>query len=365
MQRNFADLPLHSGDAPRWLFERQKKLLFELLRLIIIEFGAKELIKRLSDPVWFQILGCISGFDWHSSGVTTTVTAAIKEAFRNKSEYGIFVFGGKGKTARNTPNEILSCKEINNPENFITISRLTAKVDNTCIQDGYQIYHHTIFVDKDNNWCVVQQGMNLEKHYARRYHWCNVLTKSNDEKTIIEPHTGIVSQRKEENVLNFVDKNQDKPQKAILEYINLQKPENFVKEFDKILNSKDFIEKHYILPQRHYITAEDYDYKKLYKIMCKLKSQEINSFKDVLLTEGVGPKTLRALWLISEAVYNYPVSTVDPARFSFAFGGKDGHPYPVDRKTYDETLSLFKQLVDKAKVEGKEKLRMLKVLANM
>ncbi|MCX7910287.1 MAG: DUF763 domain-containing protein, partial [Endomicrobia bacterium] len=154
MNYNIAELPLHTGKAPKWLFERQKKLLFEICKVVILEFGTKELLKRLSDPVWFQVLGCISGFDWHSSGVTTTVTAAIKETFKNKQEYGLFIFGGKGKTALNTPKEILSSK-IENPEIYITISKLTAKVDNSCIQDGYQIYHHTIFVDKDNNWCVI------------------------------------------------------------------------------------------------------------------------------------------------------------------------------------------------------------------
>ena len=355
-----AELPLHYGSAPKWLFERQKRIIFEILRLVIMEFGSAHLIERLSDPVWFQILGCISGFDWHSSGVTTTVTAAIKEAFNNKKEYGLFVFGGKGKAALNTPNEILQSEDITTPEFFITISRLTAKVDNSCIQDGYQIYHHTIFIDKHGNWAVVQQGMNTNTRYARRYHWANVITKSADDKTIITPHTGIIAVRKEESVLNFVDENQDKPQKSIIEYITSENAENIIREFRSIINSKDFADRKFILPQRHYISLEDYDYTRLYKIICKLKSTQLNSFKDILLTREVGPKTLRALWLICEAVYNYPVSTQDPARFSFAFGGKDGHPYPVDVKTYDETIEFFKYLVDKAAIEGKEKLKILK-----
>ncbi len=359
MTRKIANLPLHYGSAPRWLFERQKKILYEICRLVIIEFGTKELLFRLSDPVWFQILGCVSGFDWHSSGVTTTVTAAIKESFRNHPEWGIFVFGGKGKTAVNTPKEILNCPYINTQQDYVTISKLTAKVDNSCIQDGYQIYHHTLFVDKDNNWCVVQQGMNISTKTARRYHWFNTITKSEDKKFIISPHTGIITQQNENNVLNFVDTEAQKLQNNIIEYLKLQQPEKIVKEFQKILDNTTT----FSLPYRHYITQEDYDTQRLYKILCKIKQeQQLNSFKDILLTEGVGAKTLRALGLISEVVYGYPVSTRDPARFSFAFGGKDGHPYPVDKKNYDKTLSLFKSIIDKAQIEGKEKLRILKVL---
>ncbi len=361
MKRRFADLPLHTGEAPKWLFERQKKLLFEICKVVILEYGTQELLYRLADPVWFQILGCISGFDWHSSGVTTTVSAAIKEAFRNSPEYGLYAFGGKGKTALKTPQEILSSKYINTPEFFVTISKLTAKVDNSCIQDGYQIYHHTIFIDKDGNWCVVQQGMNTNLRYARRYHWFNKTTKSQQKQFIISPHTGIAAQKKENNVLNFVDENSLPLQKNILEYINLQKPEDIIKDLSKMASTTS--QPDLFLPQRHYILKEDFDHKKLYKMFCKIKNQNVNSFSDILLTEGVGPKTLRALGLISELIYNYPVSTTDPARFSFAFGGKDGHPYPVDKENYDKTLNLFKTIIDKAKIEGKEKLRILKILA--
>ncbi|MFN3550454.1 MAG: DUF763 domain-containing protein [Endomicrobiia bacterium] len=362
MKHKIADLPLHYGEAPKWLFERQKKLLFEICKVIILEFSTEELLNRLSDPVWFQILGCISGFDWHSSGVTTTVTAAIKEMFNNHPEYGIYIFGGKGKTAINTPKEILSCKQISHPENFIILSKLTAKVDNSCIQDGYKIYHHTIFVDKNNNWCVIQQGMNTNLKYARRYHWFNKITKSESQKFIVSPHRGIATQKKENSILNFVDENSDKFQNNILEYINLQKPESIINEIKKISYSLKF-QPDLFLPQRHYILTEDFDFKKLYKMFTKIKDTELNSFKDLLLIEGVGTKTLRALGLISELIYGYPVSTKDPARFSFAFGGKDGHPYPVDRENYDKTLSLFKYIVDKSKLEGKEKLKVLKTLS--
>lgn len=363
MKRKFADLPLHTGNAPKWLFERQKKLLYEICRLVILEYGTQELLFRLSDPVWFQILGCISGFDWHSSGVTTTVTAAIKEVFKHNPEYGFYIFGGKGKTAKKTPEELFSSKHIPNPELFITISKLTAKVDNTCIQDGYQIYHHTIFIDKYGNWCVVQQGMNTDLRYARRYHWFNRITTTQQKNYIVSPHTGIATQKKEKNVFNFVDENSDKLQYNILEYTTFQKPEDIIKDLQKIISSST--QPDLFMPQRHYILQEDFDYKKLYKIFRKIKEKSLNSFSDLLLTEGVGPKTLRALGLISEVVYGYPISTVDPARFSFAFGGKDGHPYPVDKENYDKTLNLFKTIVDKAKIEGKEKLNILKKLSKL
>ncbi len=363
MKRRFADLPLHTGNAPKWLFERQKKLLYEICRLVILEYSTQELLARLSDPVWFQILGCISGFDWHSSGVTTTVTAAIKEAFKNHPEFGIYIFGGKGKTATKTPQEILSSKNIDTPEFYITISKLTAKVDNVCVQDGYQIYHHTIFIDRESNWCVVQQGMNINLRYARRYHWFNKTTKTDEQKFIISPHTGIATQKKETNVLNFVSEDSDKLQGSILEYTTIQKPEDIIKDLQKITSNS--VQPDLFLPHRHYILKEDFDSKKLYKTFCKIKDQEVKTFSELLLTEGVGPKTLRALGLISEVVYGYPVATADPARFSFAFGGKDGHPYPVDRGNYDKTLNLFRTIIDKAKIEGKEKLDILKMLAKL
>ncbi len=361
MKHKIADLPLHYGEAPKWLFERQKKLLFEICRIIILEFSTEELLNRLSDPVWFQILGCISGFDWHSSGVTTTVTAAIKEMFKNHPEYGIYIFGGKGKTAINTPKEILSCKKISNHENFIILSKLTAKVDNSCIQDGYQIYHHTIFVDKNNNWCVIQQGMNTNLKYARRYHWFNKTTKSESQKFVVSPHIGIATQKKEINILNFVDENSDKLQNNIIEYISLQKLDAIISDIKKISSTK--LQPDLFLPQRHYILTDDFNSTKLYKIFRKIKATELSSFKDLLLIDGVGQKTLRALGLISEVIYGYPVSTKDPARFSFAFGGKDGYPYPVDIRNYDKTLNLFKCIIDKAKIEGKEKLKALKNLS--
>jgi hypothetical protein len=393
MKHNIAEIPLHTGKAPRWLFERQKKILFEIGRMIILEFGTEEFLARISDPVWFQILGCVSGFDWHSSGVTTTVTGALKEMFNKNPEYGITIFGGKGKVAVDTPNQILSSKNISENQKFVSISKLKAKVDSICIQDGYQLYHHTIFIDKKNNWSVVQQGMNLKTRFARRYHWYNKVTTSFNKENIIEPHSGISTHKKEDVVLNVVDKGCEKLQNNILEYVNTEKPEEIIAILEKILNetnkNKNFLSLLYEndknsgkffnfediktlkLPMRHYITEQDIsdkrfvDTKKIYKILCKIKDCFPKHFSELILLEGLGAKTLRSLCLISEVVFGDTASLNDPARFSFAFGGKDGHPYPVDRKNYDTTISVLKSIVDKSKLEDKEKFTIFKRLARI
>lgn len=402
MKRTFAEMPLHYGKAPRWLFERQKKILFEICRLVILEFGTAKLLEKLADPVWFQILGCISGFDWHSSGVTTTVTGALKEVFEKNPEYGISVFGGKGKSAIDTPNQILSSK-ITNPLDFIQISKLTARVDSVCVQDGYELYHHTIFIDSESNWAVVQQGMNLKTLLARRYHWFNKISAKQNfssklletkeiisSETILEPHSGISAQKKEEVVINLVDDNCENLQKNIVKYINEEKPEKVILTLRKILeevrdnkfslfdNVHNLCEKNNIesgrnlkMPLRHYITQQDIsdkssiDLHKIYEKVCRIKDAQVKKFSDLVLFQGVGQKTLRALCLISEVVFGDMVSLTDPARFSFAFGGKDGHPYPVDRENYDKTISLLKFFVDKAKLADREKISVMRRLAKL
>ncbi|MCM8806392.1 MAG: DUF763 domain-containing protein [Candidatus Omnitrophica bacterium] len=367
IKRNIAELPLHFGNVPEYLFEKQKKILFEIGRLIIMEFGTEEFLARLSDPVYFQALGCISGFDWHSSGVTTTVCHALKESFSKNPEYGLFCFGGKGKNGLKTPQEIENCKFIEKKEKFILISKLTAKVDNNCIQDGYNLYHHMLFVDKKGNWVVIQQGMNILKGYARRYHWFNKTTNSENNRFIIEPHTGIISSRKEKNILNLVDKNCEIIQKNIIDYLTSLNPENVIKELKIFLEKSENIfevEKKIILPKHHDVRI-DFNMNGLYKVLCKLKEKKIESFEDIVLTEGIGMKSLRALFLISELIYGKKVLTSDPARYSFAFGGKDGHPYPIDVKTFDETIEFLKYIIDKAKIGDKEKIEIFRKLSQV
>ncbi|MCM8818771.1 MAG: DUF763 domain-containing protein [Candidatus Omnitrophica bacterium] len=367
MERNIIDLPLHYGNAPKYLFERQKKILFEIGRLIIMEYGTEEFLFRLSDPIYFQALGCISGFDWHSSGVTTTVCYALKEVFNNNPEYGLFGFGGKGKNGIETPKEIEMNPYVEDKEKFIYISKLTAKIDNNCIQDGYILYHHTIFVDKKGNWIVIQQGMNSSNKYARRYHWFNRTTIAENNKFIIKPHTGIISSTKEKRVLNLIDEKCEKFQENLIDYLSLSKPDNILKEIKFILEKSNSIfeaGKKFVLPGHHYVEI-NFDMKKLHKNLYKLKEKEINSFKDIILTDGIGLKTLRALCLISELVYGVSASINDPAKFSFAFGGKDGHPYPIDKENYDKTIYLLKTIIDKSKIGDKDKISIFKKLAYM
>ncbi|MFN4226815.1 MAG: DUF763 domain-containing protein [Candidatus Ratteibacteria bacterium] len=367
MERNTLELPLHYGAAPKYLFERQKEILFEIGKIIIFEFGTEEFLKRLSDPFYFQILGCISGFDWHSSGVTTTVCHALKEVFNKNPEYGLFIFGGKGKNGLLTLQEIENNKFIREKENYMFISKLTSRVDNNCVQDGYRLYHHTLFIDKNGNWAVIQQGMNSNIRYARRYHWFNKTTNSQEKRFIIEPHSGIISARKEKYVLNLVDKKSEKLQKDLIECLKNENPDKLIKEIESIqrdLNSIFNTGKKLWLPSYHYVESK-FDIKRLYKNFCKLKEKELNSFSDIILTENIGIKTLRALCLISEVIYGNSPSFIDPAKFSFAFGGKDGHPYPLDIENYDKTINFLKNIIDKAKIKDREKIEILKKLSHL
>lgn len=366
MKKQIIELPLHKGNAPRYLFEKQKKILYEIGRLIINNFGTEEFLKRISDPIYFQVLGCISGFDWHSSGVTTTVCHALKEVFNKNPEYNIFIFGGKGKYGLETPEEIKRCKNIKNNDYYIFLSRLTSRIDNNCIQDGYSLYHHTIFIDGKGNWAVIQQGMNKENRYARRYHWFNKITNSQNETFIIQPHTGIITTKKEKRVLNLVDKKSESLQNSITKLITTENPEKLIRELDKIINKSNMFslfefKKYQRLPPHHHVNFQ-FDNKKLYKNFCNIKDNEIKNFIDIVLTEGVGLKTLRALCLISEVVFGNEISWRDPAKFSFAFGGKDGHPYPLDINSYDKTIEILKDIVDKSKIDGKDKLEIFRKL---
>lgn len=352
IKKGIANLPLHSGKAPRWLFERMKKLSREIARIIIEEFGTEYFLDRITDPFWFQAFGCVLGFDWHSSGVTTTVCGALKEGIKDISkEIGIFVCGGKGASAIKTPEEI---KEIGdkydlkvNPENLIYSSRISAKIDNACIQDGYQLYHHTFIFDRKGNWAVIQQGMNLKINYARRYHWL-----SNQVKNFVcEPHKAICCDYKNPS-LNMVAKESEKAREISLNLV--KQPEKTFREFKRI--------KELNLKSGHNIEIEDINPENLKKILISTYEKNPSSYKEIIEIKGVGPKTIRALALISELIYGAPPSFNDPVRFSFAHGGKDGHPYPVDRKTYDESIEILRKAVEKSKLEYSEKFKVLRSL---
>jgi len=349
-----AYLPLHSGKAPAWLFERMVKLAREILYLLCLEYGQKEILRRLSDPYWFQAFGCVLGFDWHSSGVTTTVCGAIKEALKDiGKEIGLFVVGGKGKTALKTPEELFNIGNKLGIEvtPFIKASRLSAKVDNIALQDGYQLYHHSLFFTIYGDWSVIQQGMNINTGYARRYHWLGEKVKS----FVCDPHAAICSMKKENFVLNLVAKESEETRKGSVELLK-ENPEKLVKEWQKITTLH--------LPAHHQILISDIDLKKLKQNLIKAINASPKDFESLLGIKGIGAKTLRALSLIAEVIYGAKPSFKDPARYAFAHGGKDGHPYPVNRRLYDQSIEILKETVNSAKIGYTEKIKALKRLAN-
>jgi hypothetical protein len=353
-----ATLPLHGGRAPFWLFERMKKLASSIITATVLELGTKNLLRRLSDPYWFQCLGCVLGFDWHSSGLTTTVTGAIKEGIKGmETELGFFVAGGKGKRSRNTPEELRIYGERYgfDAEHYILFSRLSAKVDNTAIQDGYQLYHHCFFLDQDGNWAVIQQGMSETDHTARRYHWLGETVES----FVVEPHSAVCADKKVE-ALNLVHHKSLPAQKVIVELVTEQ-PDKTLYELRKIAE-RDSLFNHLNLPMRHSQRISDIKIERFKSILLKTYERGVRDFQDLLSIEGVGPKTLRALSLISELIYGTPPSYEDPARYSYAVGGKDGVPYPVDRITYDKTIEIMERAINKARIGRTERLSALKRL---
>lgn len=341
-----ANLPLHYGRVPPWLFERMCQLAREIVVVTVMEFGTEEVLRRLSDPYWFQALGCVLGYDWHSSGVTTTVCGALKEGLRGlEKELGLFVAGGKGRTSRKTPLEIEKAGPVLkvSPSPLIYASRMAAKVDNAALQDGYQLYHHTFFFTRDGSWAVVQQGMNEVNRYARRYHWLG--EKVSD--FVCEPEAAICSQVRG-RALNLVASESAKAREVIRQIATQEKPDKIVAQLKRL--------KTLSLPQRAFISLEDINPERLSKIFVSTYENKPSNFESLLALEGVGPKTLRALSLISELVYGTPVSLRDPATYSFAHGGKDGHPYPVDRKTYDSSIRFLAEALEKARIGERERL---------
>jgi len=341
-----ANLPLHYGKVPPWLFGRMCQLAREITIVTVTEFGTGEMLRRLSDPYWFQAFGCVLGYDWHSSGVTTTVCGALKEGMRGLDrELGLFVAGGKGRTSRKTPTEIENTGHLLkvNPSSLVYASRMSAKVDNSALQDGYQLYHHSFFFTRDGSWAVVQQGMNEVNRYARRYHWLGEKVSN----FVCEPEAAICSQARAEP-LNLVALESSKSREVITQVAAEEKPDKIVSQLNRLKTLN--------LPRRAYISLEDIHPDRLSKIFLTAYQHKPETFESLLAIQGVGAKMLRALSLISELVYETPVSLRDPASYSFAHGGKDGYPYPVDRKTYDSSIQFLTQAVEKAKIGDREKL---------
>ena len=340
-----ANLPLHYGKAPRWLFDRMVKLARGITIAIVADFGAEEMLRRLSHPYWFQAFGCVLGFDWHSSGVTTTLCGALKEAIKGlETDLGLFVAGGKGKTSRRTPSEIEDWgNSISlDPTPLVYASRMSAKVDSSAVQDGYQLYHHTFLFTTSGSWAVVQQGMNGASRYARRYHWLGEAVSN----FVNEPHSAILSEARGQ-ALNLVAGESDPARTTITDIATNEKPHNILKGLKRLKTLE--------LPSHHYLSTHDLHPDSLSKILLSTYDRQPQDFEQLLGLRGVGPKTIRALSLVSELIYGVAPSYQDPARYSFAHGGKDGIPYPVDRKTYDQSIELLRKAINKTKLGIREK----------
>jgi len=357
IQKSVVDLPLHGGKCPPWLFERMVKLSRAIFIVILEEFGKKELLKRLADPFWFQALGCLLGFDWHSSGLTTTVGGAIKTALAPLfKEVGLFICGGKGKRALQTPLEIETyaekCGLPNASQNLITISRLVAKGDNNALQDGFKLYFHLFIFTDDGSWAVIQQGMDEKSLYARRYHWYSERILS----FTIEPHSGIFSNIKKEEVLNLVAKESKKVQEAMLNLLN-QPLISVLKEVK--------IGERLILARDHPIKPEFLPPEVLPKIWLKTYENPPQTFEDLLLVKGMGAKHLRALTLTAELIYGVSASRKDPVHYAYAHGGKDGHPYRINKRLYDATIQELENIIERIKLGDQEKLNLFRKLPRL
>jgi hypothetical protein len=355
-----ADLPLHGGHCPPWLFEKMKSLGTAIVQSIILEFDRREVIRRLSDPCWFHALGCTLGFDWHSSGLTTVLCGALKEGLNPRAEeLGLFVAGGKGATSRKTPHELAEYAGEHDLDLPVAIlrrnSKLAASVDSAALQDGYQIYHHNFIVTRDGDWCVVQQGMNDEEGWARRYHWL-----SDDLDSFVEqPHSGVCSDETHDpfNLTHPDSETNRSKSVSLLE----EPPDTVMTEYNRLIDVWDEDKQSLNLPSRHDVPRATH----LESVVQKLYEQPLDDFEDLLERDGVGPKTVRALSMVAEVIWGASPSFEDPARYAFAHGGKDGHPFPVRKKRYDETTRFLGEMLNESDIGRTDKRKAMKRLAKL
>ena len=359
-----ANLPLHGGKAPRWLFKRMVLLARGIIEVMNLEYGKNEFLKRISDPFWFQSLSCVLGFDWHSSGTTTVTCGALKDAI-DPEEHGLAIVGGKGRASRNTLNQIRQIGEIFNLstdaiQKFEYSSRMAAKVDNSAIQDGYNLYHHCFLISEDGKWGVIQQGINCDINYARRYHWCS----EHLNHFVCDPHDAIIGKKSVSSVLNMVTEKSKECQKLCVDLVN---------------ESPRHLQKNWAMLARCHTqsTLDEWDAKNQKKIImpCLNMPRNINwskmkeiydfqpsNYEQLLSIQGIGPNTIRALALIAELIYGEKPSWNDPVKFSFTVGGKDGVPFPVDRKAMDESTEILRQGIQRSKIGDKQKIDAIKRL---
>ncbi|WP_191014566.1 DUF763 domain-containing protein [Treponema zioleckii] len=400
----YADLPLHYGTVPKWLADRMMILGTEIIEALLINYGKKEVLTRLSDPLWFQSLGAVLGMDWHSSGITTSVMYALKRGINKRAhEFGLCICGGRGKYSRKTPEELLYLADATglNGTELVKASRLSAKVDSTAVQDGFQLYMHNFILSDEGDWAVVQQGMNPLTKTARRYHWSSENVKSFVE----EPHSAVTGEN-QGRILNLTDSGASQTRSSILT-LSHENPDRMIKEIAKI-SGKDFSrqlefnfddenlltshekepahqhseftrsqtelssesqksillknDRNLVMPSRHEVQAEDVDLKRLGAVLATAYENDTKDFESLLLTPGLGARTLQSLTLVSEVIYGTPSRFSDPARFSFAHGGKDGHPFPVPCKIYDESIRILGESIEKSKLGYNDKSECLKRL---
>ena len=343
-----ADLPLHGGRVPQWLATRMTMLGTAITESVVHHYGHSAFLSRLSDPFWFQALGSVMGMDWHSSGITTSVLGALKRGLNPRAhELGIYICGGRGRHSRSTPAELKKIAEQTGMDGdaLVRTSRLAAKVDNNAIADGFQIYLHGFVLTKQGEWAIVQQGMNERSRLARRYHWHSATVKS----FTCEPHTAIVGENAGV-IQNLVDERARPAQDALLDVAS-ENPQRILSEVMKMR-----------LPSHHDVRAKDVDLKRLGAVLAVSHDQQLRDFASLLLVENLGPRTLQSLALIAEVIHGTPTRFADPARFSFAHGGKDAHPFPVPLKTYDESIAVLRRGLDAARVGDTEKIDGMKRL---
>jgi hypothetical protein len=344
-----ADLPLHNGYVPQWLAERMARLGLAVTEVLLTEYGKSEVIRRLSDPFWFQSLGAVMGMDWHSSGITTSVMGALKRAINPLSrQLGIYICGGKGAASRKAPEEIVKVCDSTGLDavQLVRCSKLSAKVDNTVVQDGFQLYLHNFVISDEGQWTVIQQGMSERSSMARRYHWHSAGLHSFVE----EPHTAICGTNQGE-ILNLADRQALPARNAVLS-LTREKPETMMQDIQQL-----------VLPAHHDVRTEDVDLRRLGAILWLAFDKRPADFEELLLLEGVGPRTLQSLALVSEVIHGTPSRFRDPARFAFAHGGKDGHPFHVPVKVYDETIGILQSAIQKAKVGQSDRLEAIRQLS--
>lgn len=412
----YADLPLHTGTVPRWLADRMKLLGTEIVESILLNFGKKEFLTRLSDPLWFQSLGAVLGMDWHSSGITTSVMYALKRGINERAhEFGLCVCGGRGKYSRKTPDELLFLADATGMDGnkLVNASKLTAKVDSAAVQDGFELYMHNFVLSDEGDWVVIQQGMNTKAKTARRYHWSSENLRSfgsgSDSDAFLDsPHTGVTGEN-QGMILNLADSSAEKTRGSILTLAH-ENPDRILREislisendvarqlefdfgenekqendkscgFDELNHHKEN-DKNQIspewqgtqvliqngrnlkMPSHHDVRAEDVDLKRLGAVLATAYAQPPENFSSLLLTKGLGARTLQSLTLVSEVIYGTPSRFTDPARFSFAHGGKDGHPFPVPTRIYDESIRVLGDAIEKSKLGYNDKSDCLRRLS--